>query len=294
MYSVSRGGATMEIVQDIEHYNSLVRRIRKSGKVIFHNNYLYHDTVQRYVSKGRMYFELNDTGLYLYTDEGKNYRLFFYLLNNYSVVLRKLEKPIFTRLYCKDDEKSNSIMNIEESLKECGLEFYCSLLQFKADVNKNKEILYQKKLECDEILAKERFRVTKPTEKFYDDIIYLQYNTKEILPLHFTYETQEETLNEINSGNYICVLNENNTLCSVLKLSYENGTAREEWISVKPEYQGKKMGKALMYYSLSATSEKNYEKIYVWISRTNERSLNIHQKYGYEKTGKAVDEWVLW
>lgn len=284
----------MKLVKDLNEYKTLLSEIKKMNKWSFQNNYCYIDVIQKYVSINRLYYVINETGLYFYVDEERYYRLLCYLLPEMPFFVEYADKPIIVRNIFKDKCKDVKMVEAEKKLQAAGFILYNSILQFEVRPFDFSDDIYLLNKEYCKRLEKINFFIGYPTRDKITEIVALREQAKEISLFHLPYRTENELKKIIKNRNYVCIFNSQGKVCAAVERNCENNSMIIEWTAVKPEFQnGKGFGKSLYYYIFEEALEKKIEHIYTWIPIVNEHSLHFHKKNNWVKTGKVTDEWML-
>lgn len=76
---------------------------------------------------------------------------------------------------------------------------------------------------------------------------------------------------------------------SGLPAEFEGGTSIEiERIYVKQQFQGKKMGLALLEFAISFATENNYEEILLGVWEKNQKAISFYEKAGFVNYGSHI------
>lgn len=285
----------MEKLLSLEEYKSILREGRTRCKGGFSNIYLDIESVKRYLSLGRICYELNDDSLILYTDEEEYYRMYIQCSSNGMPRINGKDRPVLIRNIYKDSGKPDLLVQIEDVLKQQGFVLYDQSVQILANPLEMGGDSIRKKYDAAmAFLKRARMDITYANEEQLDEIINLRNAEPELKAYHFLYQTREEMMEEIAKGYYRCALNADGEVCAAQHFTVENGTLQGDWLAVKEEYKVKYgIGTAMAYHSFLYAIDRNIPNYYGWVVRDNVKSLKYHKAIGYTIGNKFADEWLL-
>lgn len=287
-----RRGIPLERVESREKYSELQSAAKQQGFARFTNNYLNMDAVERYIGLGRMEYEWDGGGLYLYTDEGPFYRLYIRCGEN-GIKLSEREKPVLVRNVYREGSKGEALQDVEGQLRRLGFTQYSRSAQILAAPLENRENVSEKLRKAEKFLARFGLRITYADRSQLEDIFRLRDQEPDLKPYHFSYETMEEKERAIEKGYFRCVVNAENKLCAAQQFSVERNGIQGNWLAVETDYKEKYgIGAAMAYHSFAYAIERNIGNYFGWLERDNEKSLRYHQSIGYRLTGKVAEDWV--
>lgn len=283
----------MESFGNWEKYKELLKEAKQRGSTRFINNYLDIDAVKRYIGLGRMEYRLDESGLYIYTDEGLFYRLYIQC-GEKAIKLQGRDKPVLVRNVYREGNKSAAQLEVEEQLREQGFSLYSGSAQILATPLETRENVLEKLGKAERFLGRFGLRITYGDGSQIEEIFRLRERETELKPYHFSYETLEEKEQAIKKGYFRCVVNAQNELCAAQQFSVERNGIQGNWLAVKAEYKEKYgIGAAMAYHSFAYAIEHNIMNYFGWLEKDNEKSLRYHQSIGYRLTGKVAEDWIL-
>lgn len=284
----------MEKLSNLEEYKSVLREGRIRCKGGFNNMYLTIESVKRYLSLGRLYYELSDDSLCLYTDEEEYYRMYIQCsLNGVSQIYAK-GKPILIRNIYRESCKPDNMVQIENTLKQQGFELYDQCVQILAKPLEMEETVRKKYDASMGFLKRAQIDIVYADEAQLEEIIILRNKEPELKPYHFFYQTKEEMLQDIKDGYYRCAVNAEGEVCAAQHFTVANGTIQGDWLAVKEEYKAKYgIGAAMAYHSFTYAIEHNIRNYFGWVAHNNVKSLKYHSAIGYTIGDELADEWLL-
>lgn len=282
----------MKRLESWEEYQELLREAKQRGFTQFVNNYLNADAVERYIRLDRIEYELDGSGLYIYTDEETFYRL--YIQCGEHIKPQGRDKPVLVRNVFREGNKSAAQQEMESQLQGLGFTFYDECVQILARPLAAKENILAKLERSERFLARFGLKIIYADSSRLEDIIRLKDNTPEMKPYHFLYETMEERQQAAEKGYFRCVVNAQDEICAAQQFRVEGNAIQGNWLAVKPEYQGKYgIGAAMAYHSFAYAIQNNIKNYFGWVPRDNIESIRYHQSIGYEVMDKVANEWVL-
>ena len=280
----------MEQLVSFDKYKELLNSVKTTTT----NMYLGVDDIKRYLSLERLYYEMNSTGLFVFTDEENYYRMYVYLNSNDKFDIHPYDKPIMTRNIYKENNKPKRLQMIEQGLKQNGFQLYDESVQIYINPMENENRIrdcYEKSIS---FLGRTGIKIIYAKEQHLNEIIALRNDTTELKPYHFFYETREEMLQNIQKGYYRCAITQDGIVCGVQQFSVEGKAVQGNWLAVKEKYKVKYgIGMAMAYSSFVYAIDHNIPNYYGWVVRDNIKSMKYHQAIGYKITQNVSDEWLL-
>lgn len=284
----------MKKISSLEEYKTILREGHIRCKGGFHNIYLGMEAVNRYLTLGRIYYELNDNSLILYTDEEAYYRVYIQCSLNGILPISAQDKPILNRNIYDNSGKSDRLIQIENMLRQQGFELYDQSVQVLAKPLEMEETVRAKYDASMAFLKRIPIDIVYAKEEQLDEIISLRNAEPLLKPYHFSYQTREEMLGDIKKGYYRCAINAKGEICAAQHYTVENGILQGDWRAVKEEYKVKYgIGTAMAYQSFLYAIERGIQNNYGWVVRDNVQSLKYHEAIGYTMGNKFADEWLL-
>lgn len=284
----------MEALSSLDEYKSILREGRTCSRGGYNNMYLDITSIKRYLSLGRIYYELNDAGLMLFTDEEQYYRMYLQCNPQGAGSINAQDKPILIRNIYKVSGKPDILGQMEDALEKQGFTLYDQSVQILAQPLMMEDTVHKKYDMAMSFLKRAKIDIIYANETHLDEITSLRNAEPELKPYHFFYQTREEMLQDIEKGYYRCAVNENGEICAAQHFTVENGTLQGDWLAVKEEYKVKYgIGTAMAYHSFLYAIEKEIPNYYGWIVRDNVKSLKYHSAIGYTISEKLADEWLL-
>lgn len=284
----------MEKVVSIENYKCLWKEGRLRSKDGYNNFYLNFDEAQRYCALGRLYYEMQDSGLIIFTDEESCYRMHVLLRPDAPIVFYRQDKPLLFRNIYKENMKTDAQTALERILEKQGFALEDSSVQILARPLENQKEIREKYEKAAAFLNRMKIQITYAKEENLEEIEKIRDDEPALKPYHFLYRTKEETLQDIRNGYFRCAVDDKGRLCAVQQFSVVNRTVQGNWLAVKEAYKVKYgIGTAMAYHSFLYAIERGIANYYGWVVRANKKSLAYHQAIGYTLTDKIADEWIL-
>ena len=285
----------MERLTSTEQYKELLLQYKQICRRGYTNNFLNMEMVARYISLGRIYYVSNEDSLLFITDEENYYRLYMQL-SPMAEGMRfpKMDKPVLIRNIYRADNRPQTLLDFETMLREQDFRLYDESVQIIAYPVEIKEVVQDKFQRAISFLERAGIRLGYAKKEHADEIMRLRESEPLLKDYHFTYETEDEILNNIEQGYYRCAFDAEGNVCAAQQFSVENGTVQGNWLAVKEEYKVRYgIGTAMAYHSFLYAIERELPTYFGWVVRDNEKSIRYHQAIGYQITDKYADEWVL-
>lgn len=281
----------MERVHTIEQYKNLVKSNRDNARGGITNNYLGIDSINKYISLGRLFYETMENGYLLYLDEGKYYRMIYCGKNIAVKPIEPKDKPVMLRFIY--DINTNKQQEWEEFLCGIGLVKFDNTVQILAKVSEQSDVEL-KLSKTMRFIERFGFRICYADRNMIDDIMNLRNREPVLSRYHFEFETDDEIYKDIDDGLYRVVLNKENEVIAAQHFKEKNGTINGEWLAVKEEFKLQYgIGGALAYHSFDYAKQKGVEMYYGWVEINNENSLKYHKSLGYKQTDKRSESWIM-
>lgn len=284
----------MEKLETLAQYKELLSRYRKTYKNGYSNNYLSFDSIRRYISLNRIYYDEAESYFMIYTDEEKYYRAYIYMNSEIKLHIKKLDKPILFKTIYKKNDKSDLMLLLEKMLEEQNFELYDQVVQIWAKPIEMKQEVVSKYEKSQNFLKRAGIYLGYACDENIADIISLKEEEGVLKDYHFLYETRDEIKENIKRGYYRCAFNMRREVCAAQQFSVEKYAVQGNWLAVKDEYKIRYgIGYAMAYHSFMYAIEHDIPNYYGWVACDNERSLKYHREIGYDITDKYADEWLL-
>lgn len=284
----------MEKLENWEEYKGLLKEARRREFFLFNNNCLDMGAVKRYIALDRIEYLLNDSGMYIYTDEGAFYRLYMQC-GGTAIKLSERDKPVLVRNIHWEGNKSAVQEEAEKQMQRLGFSKYSETVQILSTPMENREIVSEKLEKAERFLGRFGLKIIYADRVAQlESIFRLRDRTPELKAYHFPYETMEERQQAIEKGFFRCVVNAGNELCAAQQFSVGGNGVEGNWLAVETEYKEKYgIGAAMEYHSFAYAIEHNIRNYFGWVEKDNEKSLRFHQSAGYRLTGKVAEDWIL-
>lgn len=284
----------MEKLTNLEEYKAILKDCKKVCRGGYNNFYLDIQAIKRYLSLGRIYYEVNESGVFFFTDEEQYYRLYAYISPERETEVKKQDKPVLIRNIYREQGKPEALVRFEEGLKKQGFTLYDQSVQIISNPLEQEEDIRRKCEKALSFLKRAGLTVCYAKEEHLGEMIKLRQNEPLLKPYHFMYQTEEEMKEDIQKGYYRCVINQEGRICAAQQFSVQNGTLQGNWLAVKEEYKVRYgIGTAMAYHSFLYAIEHQIPCYFGWVVRDNVKSLKYHQAIGYKISDKLADEWFM-
>lgn len=279
-------------VENLETYKKAISNAKKKYTITFSNMYCMMDEIMRYISLGRMYLEEIDGGVAYYLDEESYYKLCLYVDPGELKQLPKVDKKVLFRYIHREGTKGNSILVLEEFLKQKrfvqkGLS--TQVLGITEEILDNRGDLAR----GISILERNGFRIVRADESMLEEIERLIAEVPFIEDYHMDYKTLEEKRNNLKQGGYLCVVDREGKVCATTVTWVNGNMAAGGAIAVRDKYKMLGLAPAICYERMKYLHDEGVERLIGWVLLNNEPSLRYHKSMGFHIGDRYADEW-LW
>ena len=283
----------MQQVKTLLQYNDLVRQAKENGKIQFTNFYLGKEQLDRYIEKGRLYYQIGEWGIAFFCDEESYYQCIGYFNLLKPVVLEKCDKKVLFRILYKEDRVEKNMVIFEKQLSEIGFSKVDMTRQYVLEPKKRME-RYKKLYQASKkILESKGFVIESPTQEDAFKIREVLYGTDILKDFHYTYKDDEEIKRDIAEGAYLCVKDADGNICAVNRVYVRKGMAEADGIAIVEAYKKHGFSVAISTKRYLLLNQRgDVEKVQGWIIDTNLTSIKYHTDLGWEKTNRCANEWI--
>lgn len=278
----------MKKIVSLEQYRSFVQAVKDRFGKIKTNSYMFEETVERYISLGRLFYEVSEKGILMYSDEETYYRGYYFIPEGTYLSVMPKEKPVVLRILYRNGRRDEQTA---ENLEQAGFKRQGTLLHMKLDAGRAMT-QYEKIVERTmRFLSQSGFSVGKAKKEQLGDILAFFRTISEIPFYQMSYYTEEEYEKALEKGMFYCITDKEGAVCAAQQF-IEEGRALYGWAGVDKRYRGMYgMIIPLSYFRWKFAVEQG-KKVMGWVEETNISSLEYHDRQGWERTGKRADEWI--
>lgn len=282
----------MRKVTSLDEYYALVKAAKRERLATVSNCFLFPSAIQRYIDLDRLYVEDSNAGIFILSDEDKFFYAYFYLNPDKEIHFEPREKPVVIQSVYNDGHKSAGLVGVEQRLTECGFVLADRMKQIKADPEKVLRKINPVCRHAKKLLDTEGFQFVRMREDLLPEVKKLLDRTPEIPYYQVPYFSAEELREQIDSGLFVGILTNDGRLCAAHQ-SFLEGKTIYGWLAVSPEYKELYgMGLICTQYEMEYAIEHGYG-VSGWITETNVKSIQYHERIAFQTYDRCLDEWVL-
>ena len=281
----------MRRVTSLDEYYALVKAANENIHATKTNDMLSVETLQRYVSLGRLLYELVDAGHFLFTDEGNYYQGFFHVDPKQKFAVSRKDKPVLIQNVYKG-EKKPWVMSVEENLRDSGFVLADTLKHGVFIGYDGIPKILRSLRGVKRIFEKEGLVFAPLRRDQIPEMLAFQKTIDEVPFYQFPYYTDDEYMEEAEAERLCCVMNAEGRIIAARHLIV-NGKKTYGWVGIEDRYKIQ-YGIALVFLGHALDYiEKHDLKMCSWVKTTNIPSLQYHERLGTEWTGHMEDEWLM-
>ena len=271
----------MEHIKDLDLYNELLKKAKKTKGAVNINCFLMPNDIQKAIDEGDLYFEENTAGVCIYINRKVFYQLYLVINPEVKIDITKLDLPIICEFPGVNTLPDKCLKAIEV-LKNNGFVNNATTKRMAMSYQPEGKVLDEPKRGYTIELAKEHHAadIIKLWEQTFDPCVNL-------LP------GKEELIQEITKENVLCAIDEDDNLIGVLQGEFARGNAFIWHQAVDPKMRGHQIGKALSQAYFDKAYQKGITKHLLWVVLDNKGSINFHSKFGYAFDGKFSEQYLL-
>lgn len=282
----------MQPLESYNEYKDMVRKIRAKCRRPFSNIYFMQADLERYIRLGRAGYERTESGIILFFDEERYYRVCLCLDEKDPFFIERQDKKILVENVFIKEKKREAMLHVERRLEELGFEKKGTSVKVKGEMEK----IYQK---CERIgryadaVDKKGYRFMNADFSMIGEIEAVILNSGIIKDYQLSYLTDDEKREMVERGCYTCIVNSDNQICGGGYSMLEGDAVKGVAIVIKEEYKRHGLVTVAFYHRLGWLLKNGYKRGQGWILISNKPSIKYHQSLGYEFTDEYADEWIL-
>lgn len=282
----------MQLLESYKEYADMIREFREKCRRPFSNIYFMPADMERYIRLGRLSYEKSESGIILYFDEERFYRVCLCVNEKEKFTIERQDKKILVKNVFRKGKKRDNLQKVEQRLTELGFENEGTSVKVKGEVQK----LLQK---CERMeryadaLDRKGYRFAVADASMIEEIETIILDSGVIKDYQLNYLTEEEKKEMAGKGCYACILNNDNQICGGGYCLFEGDVTRGMATAIKEEYKKHGIAPVLTYHRLKWLRDNGYRRGQGWILTSNYSSIKYHESFGYEFTDEYTDEWIL-
>lgn len=272
----------MEQINDIESYDHLIASAKKNG--FTHTNcVLLPDEINRYLSRGRLFFHRSKSGLCLFGDEGSYRILYAFTAPETDLDIPVHDKPLVARIVCRAHARPDQVMS--DALTKAGFSLQRQTRQLTLGVT---EELINKLRQA---TCADGFEVQVCPVEDSDAFIRIR---NEFLPYyHFLDLTAHELARRLLDDCHLVVRNQAHDICAILQSCLSNTAATLEGLAVKEAYRKCGLGALLMQALLENVFAHKIRRCLIWVDAQNTPAIRLYEKLSAQFTNRRAFEYLL-
>lgn len=282
----------MQLLESYNEYKYMVREIREKYRRPFSNVYFMPADMERYIRLGRVGYERTESGILLYFDEERYYRVCLCVDEREPFVIERQNKKVLVKNVFFKGEKRESMQRVEQQLEELGFEYKGTSVKVKGELKK----IFQRCKRVEryaDALDKRGYRFMEADASMTEKIEAIILDSDIIKDYQLNFWTVEEKKEMAEKGCYSCILDENNKICGGGYYITQGDTAIGIANAIKEEYKRHGLAPVSLYHAVQRLHKKGITKAQGWILLSNKPSIKYHQSLNYEFTDEHADEWIL-
>lgn len=282
----------MQLLESYNEYKDMVREIRERCRRPFSNVYFMPADMERYIRLGRAGYERTESGMILFFDEERYYRVCLCLDENEPFSIEKQDKKILIKNVYLKGKKREAMQCVEQRLEELGFENEGTSVKVKGEV----ERIFKR---CERMgryadaLDKKGYRFLIADASMIEEIESIILDADVIKDYQLSYWTDEEKKEMAEKGCYSYIVDGDNHVCGGGYFLIQGDTTIGVAGAIKEEYKRHGLAPVSAYHKLKWLHENGFKRGQGWILLSNKPSIKYHESLDYEFTDEYADEWIL-
>lgn len=275
-------------IDDPAKLKELLSRNRQSLREASCNIVILPGAFEPYIHEGRLFAEQFRHGTVLFVDEGKYYRLFYQWEADAPFDDFHKEKPVL--LEEMDDGRSlrDHVVRMEPVLENAGFRLFKRNIQFIIDL---------KTLSEDDLSAR-----TEAGMKNLAGLSLRPHICCDDRYLPQVYELWEAYLDPTDipaahrgwqDHQILCILNEQDEVAAARWWKNTGKKSEGRHAVTRPEYRRKGIASAMLGFWFENAGKNGALRGSTWVSDTNEASLSVIRRAGFEMTDRISRQYIL-
>jgi hypothetical protein len=271
----------MEPVNNLAHFDTLLKEFRSDGKRIITNCYLMPDEITRLTRRGFLTFRRGNNHLILFHEKADIYRLYFYFNRRpdelRGVKLPKITKPITLELVYYETSKPDHLEDIENFWVENGFNFFTAFYQ-TAMSNPLKETDPDIPIKIDP--GSYHITLANPTQA--REIADVWKSNLGIIVAANPFE--DELAMQISEGQVYIVMDQDNAVAATQQITRSGKVGTLFHGACVEKHRRNGLLRALIHTCLN--KNKDLTRWVSWVEENNHPARMMHKNIGLEINGK--------
>ena len=202
----------MQLLESYDEYADMIKEFREKCRRPFSNIYFMPADMERYIRLGRAGYEKSESGIILYFDEERFYRVCLCVNENEKFMIERQDKKILVKNVFRKGKKRENLQKVEKRLAELGFENEGTSVKVKGEVEK----IFQR---CERLgryadaLEQKGYRFKTADISMIGEIEQIILDSGVIKDYQLNYLTEEEKKEMAEKGCYSYIVNGENQIC---------------------------------------------------------------------------------
>lgn len=265
----------MQKVENLQHYNSLIKEQKTIHKKLKSNSFLMPDEVNTYIANGTMYFSLLSSGILFLCDENDYYHIYFYC-NTEIMPEISPDKPWIIDFVFRGEEPAK-ITALKDYWCRAGFSRYKRYIRMK----------WENAPDTNRMLV-ENYQIRLATDS---DIPQIQTIWRDSLDIFSTpLPTVKQMQKAIQAENIYCIADEKNQICAALELVIKNKICQIEHVVVASSHRRMGLAEILLTFVYFESGKKESATKQLWVDEQNTAAIGLYRKCGFLEDGIKSDQ----
>ncbi len=278
----------MELLRRPEEYGELIRLTKQRAGRTETNCLVMGGRMEAYIGEGRLFSVSFPDGVAFFLDEGRYYQFYYLIAEGGTLPELKVDRPAVATETGIMGKQTDRQRRSEELLSSAGFRPCRTSLLMEADLRK---LSYPFREECH-----------RRTGSLMELGFELRYCTDDMVPqVRELWETRLDLadvpldhLKEDGNARILCAVNREGVVAAVHRWEYRSGKCEGRHTVTRHGYEGKGLATCLLLSQFVDAADAGTDRVQTWIHEDNAASLHLHEKVGYQATGRIATQFVLY
>ena len=243
------------------------------------------------IAEGRLFYQVHDHGLCLYSDEARYYELFYFWDPQAPFADFRQDKTVVVGEVSRLGRRDGYIRQFDEKARAAGFRFFKKNLQIELLLQDHARQIAEGCAQSMARMEREKLR-----------IVYCREKRQEEQVLALWYDALDETDVPLSHARFMSHP-EDSVLCAVNEAdqvvgAYWWGTvkrnaAEARHVVTRADYYRKGIGTALTMFCMKELLDQGFEFWRGFVATDNVKSYRMHQKIGCQASGTTITQYLL-
>lgn len=276
----------MHAIKSIPHLDEFIDGYTESRKGVFTNFYLYAPEIERLIIQDRLFCDTAQDGLYIYSDEGSYYRLYFYINTGDIIEDVSMDKPVVCEILFSEG-RGEQKRAIEHTMQKFRLNKTSRM--FSLNVRENESFINEQYNGIINGLVGEiEIRYATP----HDLPVLHRFWRQDLDPVDFPFYTEEELLSFFSAGEVTVAESYSHGVCATLWRTRKGSTAIHKHLTVAETMRDRKIGRLMALDSMKKDLEEGVSVHNCWLDMSNTPTLRMHASVNFTPTKRLSMQFV--